>query len=828
MGLRDKLISAMSIQGKFKELALGDFKEVRDTVQALWDKAGSVNKIKIKGKYENLQDVKNQFVTHNQDLPKSNLYDTTRKALSDFQKFQIGFLQLKASLRMASSWAEVMDANDPERPYQTKLIQPIRDASNDYRIESDKYYHKLLDALDPIKDTLDNKSIKSKDLKYEFGGMNEVMGALLHTGNDSNLQKLLRGNRDIDGNPWGDFFKDENGKIQTDETGKRLLNTSRWDAFIKELEHSGKLTKAHYKAVKGIWDIMEELRPRLQDSHKEMNGFNFPEILPRTLHTLYGDVKGGYFPAKVDPWKNEDAHNREAKAEIEAQYDNTIFPTVGKGSTLARNEFYAEPLKMDISLAMHHVDWALRYIHLQPRVQEISRLVFNKDFRASLGQTDPIAARSILLPWLRTAARQRTEESTDYPFLDNAFHLLRRNVGQAYLTANIADVLSRTMSLSLASLKVSPTHMANAFVEYTHHPFELAEANRAESKFMATRPGVISGLETQQLINNIIFNKNFYNKSNDFLDKHAYCLQMMIHHMMDHVVYHGAKEEALTPKEEGGLGYSMQDAIRHAEDTVIKTQGSFNPEEVSPVMTGTPFKKMMIMFYGFFNTQYNLAETEFVKASRGYGIERGVKGIEYKEQPQIGPPAPLGAKQYALNKLVDGAGLSRRVARLFLVYMMGGAATAILWKTYHNEVGGRGLIGKTPDETMPKAYLDWLFGSQLRNAAGVIPWTSQAQEFISHQMTHGKFGSDMQISPAFDALETAMKTPFEINHALHHEGSARIATRDFMNTLATFGVRPATWLARPTSYLAGLRSHEYRSRGALDFARGLVSGTPQK
>lgn len=124
--------------------------------------------------------------------------------------------------------------------------------------------------------------IEAPELGYQFTKPELIM-AVLHSGNDSNLQKLLVGRG------WGTL--DENG----------VLDRSRWDAFINRAYRTGLVTKADMDAAQKVWDLNEKLKPDAQKAHKALTGFYFNEITANPVLTPFGVYRGGYMPAIADP-----------------------------------------------------------------------------------------------------------------------------------------------------------------------------------------------------------------------------------------------------------------------------------------------------------------------------------------------------------------------------------------------------------------------------------------------------------------------------------------------------------------------------------------------
>lgn len=811
LNLKEAVEKLGLINGHLGSMKYSDFQEVIKTLRALWSVSSRIKQAEINGKLVFIQDIVDKLNaqnTANQKFSKAKMGPA--HAPTDWEKMKIDLLEAEASFGIVDSWADLQDGDSKERPYSTYFVRTIHTAANAMRAERNAIHEDVLKILNPMKDKINTDPIYSPDLDYTFKGTQEIMGTMQHTGTDSSFQKLLRGKQKGDGSPWGDWVRDEIGQTRLDENGKKILDTSKWDAAMKKFHDDGTIGKEHWDAVQKIWDSHEDIKPRVQAVKKEMEGFEFEELDPRAIKTPFGDYKGGYMPASVDPYQNTDAKLRAAKAALENQDSEYRFPTAGKGATMKRVEAYAAPLKCDIRLTMHHLDWALRYIHLEPRVRELGRVVQNKEFGESIKRINPAAQNSLLMPWLQRSVRQTTVVPGGNALFDNACIALKKNVSIAYLAGNVADALSRAMSIPLAALKIKPTHMAKALVTYSTNPLKMAAANQAESKFMLGRQHSIANFDTNKAVDEIVLNPGGYAKAQVFAENNAMVVQLLMHHMMDHVTYTAAKNEALTPKENGGMGMSLPDAIYHAEDMVKKTQGSNNPEDVSSIQTGTPFMGLFKTFFGFFNRQYNFLKTEIVKAARNQ------------------------VEDTFLNSTLAKFGIPKRYARGLYVLGMGGLITSIYWQTVHNILGGYGVIGaskKDEDDDQSDTtgdYLNWLLGSPLKQSLQAVPSGGAIINFGS-ELAGQEHGSNTSSAfPILDGLDTIAHNAQNIYRLAQGKGSTRKTVRDALTSAAIVGVPFAGMVSRPASYAAGLMNDEYQPSDALDMVRGIISGSPGK
>ena len=97
-----------------------------------------------------------------------------------------------ASLRRVESWTQLVDGA-VNGPFWRYIFSPISEATSRYREAKKPYIKKYLDLLQTISATLVKKDINAQSLAIGSAGRLKVQQLILHTGNDSNMQKLLVG-----------------------------------------------------------------------------------------------------------------------------------------------------------------------------------------------------------------------------------------------------------------------------------------------------------------------------------------------------------------------------------------------------------------------------------------------------------------------------------------------------------------------------------------------------------------------------------------------------------------------------------------------------------
>jgi len=760
------LIQAVSSNSAdYRTISYSDFLELDNSIQALWELSKSTKEMEIDGQKINRDEVIDQLSERLSEVTTPKEKPGYRRKVNRWDKTKLYLLGWKSSLRRIESWVEAIDGGNPNGIFRKFIWNPISEGATKYRVQKKEYIKKYLDIVKSIEEELKNQTqdIESRELNYTFSGKVELLGAMLHTGNQGNLEKLLRGRN------WGEF--DENN----------VLDRSRWDAFVQRMHNEGVLTKKDYDYIQAVWDLLEELKPGAQRAHKAMYGYYFSEVTANEFETPFGTYRGGYVPAKVDPFVSEDQEIREQKDLLEQFNNSYMFPTTGRGFTKSRVQRYAAPLQMDLQFIPGHIDKVLRFINIEPHVKDVGKIIMNPRFRNVLNSVDSTIASDMLVPWLQRSARQQIETpSTGWggKGIDRLFKTIRTRTGLNIMTANVVNTLQQFTGLSIAMTKVKPKFMRNALWRYTRSPKATTALVNEKSDFMSTRT-TTNVIEIQNTIDELILDPSKYEKARDFAAKHGYFMQQATQNIVDVITWAGKYDQAI---EEGSDETS---AVRQADAAVRETQGSFNAEDVSRFETGTPFVRAFTMFYSYFNMQANLLGTEFSKIARDMGLKKGA-------------------------------------GRLFYLYVFGFMLPAVL-----SELLVQVMYGQY-DEDDDDNYLDdtmaYFFGGQFRTATAMFPGVGPAVQAGINAFNDKWYDDRISTSPAVNMIESTISAPKSVYNAIANDGNRKTAVRDTLSAVGLLTGLSVAPLSRPIGYLIDVDEGDANPSGPIDFIRGLITG----
>lgn len=754
------LMEGLPAPSEHRDLTVAEFRDVRDRVEALWTLARSTRTIEVNGQRMEIAEAAASLADRlaAEPAPKRDAVVGTNERLD--LRFRLA--GVRAALRRVEAWASARDGGNPAGPFTTLVWQPVSEAVTRYRAERNKQVGAFLALLKTIEPTLKPGKIAAPELGdgVVFADRSALLHALLHTGNSSNLRKLLLGYG------WAELREDGS------------MNTSRWDAFLKRMHDSGRITRADWQFVQGVWNLTEGTKPAAQGAHLKMFGHYFAEVTAEPVQTPFGEFSGGYVPAITDSLLVPEARQYRTMDDMLAGQSSPMFPAVNRGFTKARIESYARPLALDLRMLPQHLDKVVRFAELGPVLRDTARLVTrNRMFRDAMNAVDPTAIESMLVPWLKRTAQQtlnRAPESQADRAVARIANTVRNRTGLLLMAGNVVNTLQQVTGFSVAALKVNPSHLAAGLVQLVRNPVATTRAINELSPWMQQRSDT-AARDVDQTIERLLTNPNALQRAEEFGMRYGYALQQGFQNVMDRTIWLGAYRQA---EKRGARGVY---AVREADAAVRQTQGSFAPEDAARVEHATAFTRLFLAFYSYFGAQGNTIATEVLNA-------RGNAG------------------------------------RLALVYLLGFAVPAVVADLIGK--GVRGDLSDEDDDPMGHKVLEAFFSSQARYALAMVPVAGQVGNAVLGQFTPALYDDRISASPAIGAVEATARAPFSVSRAMQGEGDARMAVRDGLTAVGLLTGLPTGVLVRPLGYLASDNKPEDPS--AAETVQGLITGKAPK
>lgn len=774
------------------KMTVAQFQQILEDIQGLKRLAIEEKTLLLDGRRMEVEDAVDELVAQLESLKLKPVAFGVNRAVTDNERRTKLLYTIKAFVSRVESWCASADAGNEGKPFQKYIFRPIAQAAAKYRVENMRLQKALNDIIRPLMDNWANvRDIEFKDkagrVIYTFDRKAEFIGAMLHTGNDSNKKKLLLGGRGDEGLPWGAMVE------QAD--GSQVFDSSDWDNFVRQAAQTGILTLEDMKAIQAIWDLLERTKPIIQKAYFEYYGMYFKEIeatpftLPLGANGQELAFRGGYVPAVADPDVHEDQVAFDKKELMDQADFFEMFPVTRPGFSHERTNA-TRPLRLNVGLVGSHIQKAMKFAMIAPAALQVQKILRDPAFKAAVNAVDRKAINEMFAPWLKRSVEQTVGTPTTE--FGRWLNRMRGLAGMNLMAGNFVNALQQTTGLSVALSKVGVENITNALFTLMQSPRQVVKDVMEKSVFMKARLED-RAFEFQTELERIASPQDpkKLDQLRDFISSKAYILQTVTQQYVDVPVWLAAYNKAIAE------GRPEEDAIGDADSAVRTTQSAFDPETVSRVETGSPLWRSLLVFYNYFNMQLNLLG------------ERWMVARQTKRYGRFAADAVL--------VVVIPAILSEIMAGAFSGFDTGDDDDwdAVDSLNLMTSAVGRNIVAMIP---MGGNVLN-VFGTNL--AKSDVPGASEAARWIFGRNPY----NDRLVSvPIMTLVEGAAKAPGQIFRASEGEGSARAATRGFLDLVAVATGLPAGSLKKPVGYAAGVASGEIEPEGPLDVIRGVISG----
>ena len=764
--LQPSVQGAMLNAKPLTEMTMEELRGLNDELRALWSLAKSSRQMEVDGNLIDIEEAADQLLERMGEIGIPDTIPGEKGAITDKQEAGIKLQFAKAILSRVEQWSERLDGKFGG-PFLRLVFQPVKDAADRYRTDKVAYRKKFTELLKNVAPYLPAGPINAPELGYTFGnardsGAAELLHAILHTGNDSNKRKLLLGR----------------GWATQDAEGN--LDTTQWDAFIQRLADAGTSNPAHFQFAQGVWDLLEEMKPLAQETHRKVFGRYFAEVTANEFTDPFGNVRrGGYLPAQTDSRLVKDAKLREL-AEGENESMAYAFPAAPSGFTKSRVE-YNQPLLLDLRALGQHMDKVLLFSHMQGAVTDVRRLLTNKRVSYALDRIDPGAYEGMLIPWLNRSARQVVETPVvGDRKLSRFLSAARSRAGMALMFANLSNTVQQITGFTLASVKVKPGLMMQATARFIADPKGMKTTVADASPYMKDRMLNEVGA-MNDAIEEILIDPTLLERGQAWTQRHGYFMQAAVDNTMSPIIWTAAYNQSIEQ------GMDERDAVRFADGVIRQTQGTTLPEDISRFESGPGYARLFTQFVSYFNMMANTNAT-------------------------------------AVKQIADEVGLRKGAGKVLYVAIAG--LLAPIWVA---EAIAQAFRGGPEDEDKDGWLDDWLmavFGlGTIRGLTAQVPIIGQAAQLVVNRFNDNPADDKFSLSPAISLIESTVSAPSSVYKAIVEDGNKQKAVRDVAAAATMITGLPIYGVARPIGYLAGIAGGNIEPTGPVDLARGVVTGT---
>lgn len=796
----------------YSTLTYGDFLALAEDVNMLFAISRQWKETTREAKAEAREQAAKELIAQmsTQNLSYNTVGQT--EATTAYEKFkQDGLLSLGSALVRVESWCNKMDTGNPNHLFRSYIYDPVAQATAKFRNRNSELQQKLAEIIKPMqKEWLSRTDIHAPTLNYTFRTKAELIGALLHTGNESNKEKLLLGGRGK-GNAWAEMVEDQEGN--------KKLDTKRWDQFISQCYADGTITKADMDFVQQVWDLLESTKEDAQKAYKNLYGYTFKEIEASPIQTPWGEYRGGYVPATTDKYLVADKATFDEIDQLTKTDSLSQMPVSNPGFTKTRASDYHEPLSFDMAIISNHISSVLRFCYIAPVAQDVAKLLINKDLKERIDSQDPTTMKDMLKPWLKRSYTQDVSDGKS-GWISKKLNELRGIAGINIMMGHIVNALQQFTGFSIALTKVSGRNLIDAAGVFARDPRRVTEQITQLSPFMMSRLND-RAMEFQSQVykisstqdNRVTKQKGIFNKTvaakakyiqpvHDFLMRKGYFLQSLCQIPIDAITWVGAYNQALQK------GRTTEEAVLDADSVIRTTMSDFSPENVANVETGNALYRSFLVFYNYFNMQFNLLNERFHADS-----------MEKKLIKRYG--------MYARDALLVVT-IPSVVAKLIEAVVFGDPDTGD-----DDEFGMDDMLRMLASESFKNAVAMAPIAGQFINTAGASLAKDQKGGAVS-DVARFIWGTDPYVgrimtAPAYGLIEGSGKAIQQTVEILNDEDvNARSYTRNMLDLLSVVTGLPLGFLKKPLGYMAGVEAGDIQPADAGEFVQGVLSGKAKK
>lgn len=744
IALPDKRLLEMK-RTSYRDLTVDDFLTIRDCVLSIIYNGRQIKEFELEGekvrKDEAIQKIE-EALRGRESIKRSA---TSNKPLRETAAKKIR--EWDAALVTLGGLAQMVDGADMNGIFHKLYLRPLTEAQNLEFYLNEKYAAKVGEQMKKLPSSIKERLLDVVDGSEEVLGqaynMEDLISFGLNMGTYSNLQRLK------DGNKFGD-------------------SSLQW---IRD-----QIPVEAWEFIQGVWDVLDEMRPMLQDHHKKMSGLDMDEVIAVPFMVGNREFRGGYYPIVYDYSAFSEARkaNSTAEALLESDYGR---PTTATGYTKARADKVRMPVKTGLGVLSNHIQAVIHDVAYRKTLRDLWNITTDQRFIEVFDDKIGVERREALQGLLKSIGNKVNRDNRELKGVENTLKNIRHRatfIGLAYrlssALAQLPGLASSVAWLSDVGKKSGAKHGGAYWIAKGCRNIINPDVRQwIEAKSGEVKARLASG--DQNLAERIraLRGKDTIRAS---VETYGYWLLGRVDFLVSMATWKGAYEQAIND-----LGYGEQDAIFYADRAMNESQGSGNIKESVAFQRGSEFMKMASMFYTPFAAEYQLNKRLFND----------------------------------LFHVKDLAGFTNVLSRALALYLVSGCLGDI-------------IAGNAPDKD--ESWLAWAIKSSFNYMIGAYP--------VLRDISSIKFGSAGKM-PYGRWFDNAANSVRQIEKAMEGNATVKTSVRAAMTTLAYGDPIFTGWFA-PISgqmtdtagYLAALIVDEVKPKSFSDILLGLYKGRERK
>lgn len=309
-----------------------------------------------------------------------------------------------------------------------------------------------------------------------------LVSLALNMGNAGNMRRILGGYPDLDAETVA--------VLLGDDVARRLFGEQ---ADLGGARHDGLLSAEDWRAIQGIWDVINSQFPDMAAAHKRQFGFEPAKVEAVPLSLNIGgqrlELPGGYYPIAYDPQADDVTRMRDEKQDV-ADRTESLYPTpvAKRGFAQGRMENVRRPVLLSTTVFQRHLNDVTRFIELGEAVRFADRVTQNAAFRSQYSRVFGDESFDAIRPNLKGLVRD--ENISLDPVMKTAERI--RNYSTFFgLGWNIKSAITQLTAVFPAMHDIGVRNVLRGLGKISTHPVETVRAVWDASPYMRSRAGNI-------------------------------------------------------------------------------------------------------------------------------------------------------------------------------------------------------------------------------------------------------------------------------------------------------------------------------------------------
>lgn len=596
----------------YKEMTVDDFLTVRDAVKNIEHLGRLKQELMTNKERRRLADARDEMIASvaaSKDRKKS---PTTRNP-TKMDELWSKAKSLEAMLVKVEQAFDWMDNGDVNGPFRRYIWQPIADAQAREEAMQAEYAGKVFATFNKLDKERLAERISIPGLDRTFT-RSEIMAVALNTGNESNLDKMMRGEG--------------------------------WDKSPQILERIlSHLNAKEAAAVQEIWDTINSLWPEIKAVQKRLTGVEPPKVEPRKVTIAGVDLRGGYYPMIYDP-KQVDIATAEGRSIIRAaaetdrriaaddvvQFENVYLrPETRHGFTKERAQQFTMPLLFNLDGLGRHLNAVIHDVTHREAIMDANKMMADPFVRGEIESRYGRELYMQLVPWLQNIAHDAYKKDGLAP-AEQLFRGIRSRATIVAMGFRIAtglaqlagfgpslEVLIPSGSKGGAGTARAAKAMAGAIKDFTMSPLETWEMIYSKSPEIRNRVSSMDR-DIKDKIRDLTGRTDFVSKAQKFSMYHIGYMDRVVSAPTWLAAYRLHLKDS--PTDEAGARAAGDKAVR-------LSQGSGGAKDLAAVQRSNELTKLVTMFYSYFSAYYNR------QRNWGRDARRAILSGEVREFPDL-------------------------------------------------------------------------------------------------------------------------------------------------------------------------------------------------